>query len=113
MKTVVEVMKRFAVDELNEKTLELLDIEEGETVNNETGEVSQYVKLEAEVPRGHGKFSRCRIPVKIVNGRLKVKKEQLEDSEFLVTFKGLNISYIDTKGNAYFKAESYDINEIE
>ena len=108
-RTVYQAMKSFVETTLNEIPTELLAIGADSSVDEDTGEVSAFVQIEAEVPRGNGALSRCRFIVKIPNGNLKLTEIQLEDSEYSVKFIGLVISYIDVKGNVYFRAEDYDV----
>ena len=46
-------------------------------------------------------------------GKLKFKSEEIENGtqSYLVYFKDLEISFIDSKGNAYFRAKDYEIEE--
>ena len=66
-----------------------------------------------EGKEGNGALSRLQIPVKIPNGKLKFKSEEIENGtqSYLVYFKDLEISFIDSKGNAYFRAKDYEIEE--
>ena len=67
-----------------------------------------------EIPRKNGRLSRMRFEVKIPDGALKVKQEQLDESDWIVQFDDLTISYIDTvHGNVYFKATDYEVQEVE
>ena len=61
----------------------------------------------AALPKGANPFARCRFSVKIPDEKLKLSEEELENDDFLVVFQGLSVSYIDSKGTVYFRAESY------
>lgn len=109
-KTIYEAMKAYVETTLNAIPTDLIAIAAETSVDKETGEVANYVKAEAEVPKGYDALSRCRFTVKIMDAPLKVTETQLEDADYDITFSGLKISYIDTKGNVYFKADSYEAN---
>lgn len=108
-KIIHDALTRYAERRLDEKLLELLTIEQCEVTNKENGEVSKFIKLEVEVPRGYDEFSRCRFAVKVPDGKLLVTNESLENTDFLVAFKGLTISYMDGSKNVYFRADDYTI----
>lgn len=108
-KTVYSVMIRSAEKALDGTPMELISIEEGQTVNKETGEVSKFVRADGEVPRGSGEYSKIQISVKIPDGKLLIKEEDMEKNDYIVIFHGLKISYIDNNKNVYFRADSYDI----
>ena len=57
-------------------------------------------------------MSRCRFTVKIPSVPLKITEEQAENEEYSVSFKGLIISYIDSKGTVYFKADDYSVKPV-
>lgn len=108
-KKILDVMKSNTVDALESLQHVLLSIEKGDSVNEKTGEVSNFVRCEAEVPRGYGAFSRCRFSVKIPDGKIKVEAEKLDEDDYSVIFSGLLVSYIDNNGNVYFRAEDYEV----
>ena len=108
-KTIYEAMKTHVETTLNGLTAELISIGEDTSTDKETGEITSFIKAEAEVPRGHDAFSRCRFTVKIIDGKLKVTETQLLETDYFVKFKGLEISYIDTKVNFYFRASDYEV----
>lgn len=108
-RTIHSALIRYAERTLNGKFLELLAISSGESTDPETGTVTPFVRLEVEVPRGNGDFSRCRFSVKVPNRKKLVSNTSLETDNFLVSFKCLEISYIDDRKNVYFRAEDYTI----
>lgn len=108
-KTIFEAMKLYVETTLDGSPLVLIAIGAETSVDKETGEATNYVKAEAEVPKGYDALSRCRFTVKIMDAPLKVTEKQLEDADYEIKFQGLKISYIDTKGNVYFKADSYEV----
>lgn len=110
-RTIFNAIKVEVSKALSDAPLEVLAISEGETVNSETGVVSKFTRLEVEVPRGYAAFSRCRFSVKIPDKRLEITEKELKDAEFSARFKGLEISFIDTKGNVYFRATDCEVKE--
>lgn len=113
-KNILDVMKLSTAKTLNGLQLDLISLEAGNTVDKETGERTDFVRVDVEVAKRNGLFSRCQFSVKIPDTtKLKVSVEELETSEYQAFFTDLSISYIDTKGNVYFKASSYDVEKME
>lgn len=117
-KKILDLMKTEFLKNLSLADLELLEGEEGEIKKRdangiETGDIEHFAKILVEVKKGNGSLSRLQIPVKIPNGKLKFKSEEIENGtqSYLVYFKDLEISFIDSKGNAYFRAKDYEIEE--
>lgn len=112
-KTLYDAMKKTVERTLEGVPLEIVSISNGESVNEETGEVSKFVRVEVEVPKGFDDLSKCRFQVKIPDGKLKVTETQLEEEEFTAKFSGLVITYIDNRGTVYFKADDYLVAKTE
>lgn len=115
-KKIVDLMKAEFVKNISSAELELIggDLQENrkrDAEGKETGDVERFVRIEVEVRKGNGSLSRLQISVKIPNGELKFKEEDLEKTEYLVFFEELEISFIDSKGNAYFRAKDYYVEE--
>lgn len=113
---IFDLIKEEFADKISACPSELLGGEVFENVKrdpegNDTGEIERFVRIEAEVQKGNGKLSRLQYSVKIPNGELKFKEEDLEKTEYLVFFEKLEISFIDSKGNAYFRAKDYYVEE--
>lgn len=108
---IIEAMKAGAITVLQPLPHSLLSIEEGENTNEETGVVSRFIRCETEVPKGYGKYSRCRMLTKIPDARLQVTQDDLDTDDFVVYFDGLEISYIDNRGNVYFRAKKYKVEQ--
>lgn len=108
-KSFFEAMKRETLNSLDVCPMELIGIEEGQSTNSETGEISRFVRVDVEIPKGNGAFSRCQIRVKIPNGKMKIQPEEIETGDYTVVFENLTISYIDGKSNVYFRAENYSV----
>lgn len=91
----------------------LLMNELGEIVDKETGEISRFVRLSVEVASSQGPYSRCQFTVKIPEcSKIKIENEKLENADFELFLSGLEVSYVDTKGVVYFRADSYDVEEF-
>ncbi len=114
MTKIFEIMKKQVVQELNSLQLDVLGVEAGENVRKETGEILEFVRVDVEVAKGSGLFSRCQFSVKVPDTqKVKVTQKELEAADYQAFFNGLEISYIDTKGNVYFRATSYDVEKEE
>ena len=113
VKPIFGIMKQEAAAAINAARLELLGLEEKEK-KNEDGTVTKCVQVTCEVAKKSGVYSRCQFSVKIEGARMKLKPEQLDETDYIVIFDDLEISYIDTKGNVYFRASNYDVDaEVE
>ena len=112
-KTILEAMKSFVTNTLEDVPNDLLAIASEQTTDKETGEIKNFIKCEAEVQKGFDALSKCRFTVKIPEGKLKVTETQLEESDYEISFQGLQISYIDSKGTVYFRADDYSIQKGE
>lgn len=113
-RNIFEILKVTVATEINRLPLEMLGCEVVETVNRETGEVQRSVRVDVEVAKGQGKFSRCQFSVKIPDStKVKVTAEDLEKADYQAFFTNLVISYIDSKGTVYFRADAYDVEVME
>lgn len=112
-RTIYDTLVRYAKQSLNGRFLELLSVSEGEAVDKDTGEHTDFIRYEVEVPRGSGEFARCRFSVKIPNGKRMISCESLENADFLISFKDLEITYIDNRKNVYFRASDCNIKKEE
>lgn len=115
MKKIIDIMKAQTIAVFEGEQFELLAIGSGKTTDNDSGNETSFVRLEAEVPKNLKPYSRCRFTVKILNGVQKITQEEIDagDTVFLVAFYDLDISYIDSKGNVYFRASNYEIEKEE
>lgn len=116
--TLLRALKRNLPKELTEIASDLISIAEGtkkqqDKEGEQEPELKHFVKIEAEIPRGNGWLSRIRFEVKIPDGKLKVTPEELENSDYSVTFSNLTVTYIDSMRDIiYFAAEDYEIEEV-
>ena len=106
---MLEAMKKAVLRDLVKNPLLLLLVTLVESKNKETGEITVYIRFDVEVPRGCGDISRCRFSVKVLGDKLPISEEALEQTDYVVTFQNLEISYIDDSGNVYFKADAFSI----
>ena len=114
----IEFMKDIFLEQIEKIPLVVIAIkkEKKDKLNADKNVIGQeeFVKVGVEIPRKNGRLSRMRFEVKIPDGALKVKQEQLDESDWIVQFDDLTISYIDTvHGNVYFKARDYEVQEVE
>lgn len=112
-KTMYDAMKKGVEKTLEGVPLELVSISEGESTNEQTGEISRFIRVEVEVPKGFDDLSKCRFQVKVPDGKLKVTEMQLDEDEYTAKFSGLAISYIDNRGTVYFKSDDYNVAKVE
>lgn len=65
------------------------------------------VRLEVEIPRGNGMFSRVRIKVKLLIDDFPISDTDLEEEIFTCIFRNLKITYIASTNDhtVYFKAD--------
>ena len=87
---------------------ELLSIAETEK-EDENGKKEQFYRLELEVPRGFGSFSRTRFSCKVQKIKnINITEEELENGVF-INLKGFQITFISSAKEVYTKAESFEI----
>lgn len=112
----IEILKRELLSNLSNLTIELIGISENSFSKKDengaiTSEKQDFIKVECEVQRNQGAYSRIRFSVKVPDGRMKVNPEDLEN-ELLVKFDDLSVSFIDNRGNIYFRASDYTVIEV-
>ena len=111
-KTIYTAMKDYVEKTLTDAPLKLVSLSAETSTDKTTGEITNYIRVEADVPTGYDSLSRCRISVKIINAVLKISEEQADADDYCVTFKNLTISYIDAKGSVYFKSDDYNLKVV-
>ncbi len=82
-KTIYSAMKAYVESTLSDVPNELISISSDSSIDKDTGEIVSFIRVEAEVPKGYDSLSRCRFSVKIANKSLKVREEQLEETDYL------------------------------
>lgn len=110
-KSMLEVMKKMILRELNGVPLIVILVSIVESKNQETNAVTVSIRFDVEVPKGHDEASRCRFSVKVTGNKLPIAEEELDNNDFYVTFENLGITYIDAQGNVYFRADSFTLHK--
>ena len=113
MKRIFDVMKDEVSSKFEAQELDLLSVSDGTDTDKETGEITKYTRFEVEVPRGFSGYSRCRFTVKVPNMSSKVTNDDLAKKEYSIFFNGLLVSYISSRGDVYFRAEDFNIEETQ
>lgn len=89
---------------LDRNTYDLLSLEQG-VKKNEDGSQTPFTKVEVEIPKGNGAFSRCRFSCKLPPTQLQVSEEEIDDG-VSVTLVGVQVTFISSQKEIYTKAES-------
>ncbi|RHB98804.1 hypothetical protein [Mediterraneibacter gnavus] len=89
---------------LDGNTFDLLSFEQG-VKKNEDGSQTPFTKVEVEIPKGNGAFSRCRFSCKLPPIQLQVSEEEIDDG-VSVTLVGVQVTFISSQKEIYTKAES-------
>ena len=114
-KDIYSAMTQSLTQTLETITCEVLSVEQGEKhledeAGNSTGEVEHFLRFETEIPRGNGFLSKVRFTTKISGSKLKFHSEDIDDG-VSIQFQGLEVSFIDSRRNVYFKATDYLVKE--
>ena len=89
---------------LDGNTFDLLSFEQG-VKKNEDGSQTPFTKVEVEIPKGNGAFSRCRFSCKLPPIQLQVSEEEIDDG-VSATLVGVQVTFISSQKEIYTKAES-------
>ena len=84
--------------------LDLLSIEHGAKKLN-SGSDEPFTRLELEIPRGNGIYSRCRFSCKLPPTIFNLSAEQLDDG-VRVSLTNFHVTYIGGTHEIYSKAEA-------
>lgn len=87
--------------------VDLLSIEKGEKKNDD-GSVETFSRVEVEIPKGNGSFSRCRFSCKLPLTQLPVSEEELENG-VSVELDEVKVTYISNQHDIYMKAKAIRI----
>ena len=89
---------------LSSISLDLLSVEQG-VKKNDDGSQTPYTRIELEVPRGNGPFSRCRFFCKLPPTNFSFTESDLDNgiSVMLVNFK---VTFISAQHEIYSRADS-------
>lgn len=115
MRSILQIMKQQVEQAFVMEQFELLAVSTGVSKEAETEKEIPFLRFEVEVPKDIKPFGRTRFSVKVVsNEPLSITQEQIDEGEiYLIAFTNLVISYIDTKGIVYFRADTYEIERSE
>ncbi len=92
---------------LDGNTYDLLSFEQG-VKKNEDGSQTPFTKVEVEIPKGNGAFSRCRFSCKLPPIQLQVSEEEIDDGVSVI-LSGVKVTFISSQKEIYTKAESIQI----
>lgn len=92
---------------LNSIDLDLLSIDQG-SKKNDNGDDEPFTRLELEVPKGNGSYSRCRFFCKLPPTHL-VFSESDFDSGISVNLIGLRVTFISAQHEIYTRADDIRI----
>lgn len=87
--------------------LELLSIEEG-IKKKDDGKHELFTRVEVEIPKGNGVFSRCRFKCKLPLVQMNISEEELEEG-ISVTLTGLEVTYVSAQKEIYTKADGIQV----
>ncbi len=87
--------------------LELLSIEQG-MKKDEDGNQEPFTRVEVEIPRGSGAFSRCRFSCKLPPVKLNISEEEIE-SGISIVLLGVKVTYVSAQKEIYTKADSIQV----
>lgn len=92
---------------LDGNTVDLISHETG-VKKNEDGSQTPFTKVEVEIPKGNGAFSRCRFSCKLPPIQLQVSEEEIDDGVSVI-LSGVKVTFISSQKEIYTKAESIQI----
>lgn len=117
MKTPYDIMVNSLQTRLSSLDFDFIEIEVGEQEKKDeegkrTGLYEKFTKLTVEVPRGIKEIARMRFSVKIPGAKDDLlTQEELEEINLLVHFEELEVSFIDSRKNVYFRAKDFEFKE--
>lgn len=88
---------------LDGNTFDLLSIEQG-VKKNDDGTQEPFTRVEVEIPKGNGVFSRCRFSCKLPPTQLTISEDELENG-VSVLLSGIKVTYISAQKQIYTKAD--------
>lgn len=106
-KRLYDAMVAELENSLEGNAVDLLSIEQG-VKKNEDGSQEPFTRVELEIPKGNGMFSRCRFSCKLPPIQLKVSEEELENG-ISVILSGVKVTFISSQKEIYTKADSVQI----
>ncbi|GAA0801552.1 hypothetical protein GCM10008910_31380 [Faecalicatena orotica] len=114
LKNMYSIILQVIANALTEIEHDLIGIEhrskdKKDSDGNILPEKEESNRFEVEIPKGNSELSKVRFSVKVLEEKLPIKAEILDDDDYQITFQNLKISYIDARRNVYFQAEGYTI----
>lgn len=106
-KKLYDVMVADVERRLYGNTVDLISHETG-VKKNEDGSQTPFTKVEVEIPKGNGAFSRCRFSCKLPPIQLQVSEEEIDDGVSVI-LSGVKVTFISSQKEIYTKAESIQI----
>ena len=106
-KKLYDAMVADVESRLDGNTFDLLSFEQG-VKKNEDGSQTPFTKVEVEIPKGNGAFSRCRFSCKLPPIQLQVSEEEIDDGVSVI-LSGVKVTFISSQKEIYTKAESIQI----
>ncbi len=103
-KKIYDAMVSELEERLENNTVDLLAIEQGVKTNKD-GNQEPFTRIEVEIPKGNGAFSRCRFSCKLPPIQLNVSELDLEEGTSVI-LSGVKVTYISAQKEIYTKADS-------
>lgn len=102
-KKMYDVMVSELEAMLNSVCVDLLSVEQA-SKKNDDGTLVPFTRLEVEIPRGNGAYSRCRFFCKLPPTNLSFTQDDL-DNGISVTLSGLKVTFISAQHEIYTRAD--------
>ena len=88
---------------LNTISVDLLSVEQG-AKKNDDGSQEPFTRVEVEIPKGNGIYSRCRFFCKLPPTNLSFTQDEL-DNGISVTLSGVKVTFISAQHEIYTRAD--------
>lgn len=106
-KRLFDIMSENLAEFLHKTPVDLLSVEQG-VKKNENGSQEPFTRVEVEIPKGNGAFSRCRFSCKLPPTQFNVSEDEIE-SGVSVLLTGIKITYVSAQKEVYTKADDAQI----
>lgn len=106
-KGLYDAMIREVEKMLEGLEVDLLSVQQG-VKKLENGVEEAFTRVEVEIPKGNGTFSRCRFSCKLPPIQLKVSEEAVEEGVSVV-LSGVKVTFISTQKEIYTRADSVQL----
>ena len=94
-------------ERLENNAVDLLSIEQG-VKKNKDGIQEPFTRIEVEIPRGNGTFSRCRFSCKLPPIQLNVSEVGLEEGTSVI-LSGVKVTYVSAQKEIYMRADRIQV----